>query len=73
MEEDEIESWYEEEKQKCLDIYINDLEEGKNHDQSEKKYEEKFGKVIAKYNKLMAENIKSKNKKKYSKTQNSQD
>ena len=60
MEEDEIENWYEDEKQKAMDDYLKDLEDKKDHDISQKKYEQRLEKTIEKYNKLMEENIKRK-------------
>ena len=61
MEEDEIDSWYEEEKQKLMDDYLKDLEDKKDHDVSQKKYEDKLNKLIEKYNKTMEEKIRQKN------------
>ena len=66
MEEDEIENWYEEEKQVLMDAYLKDLEDKKDHDISQKKYEEKLNKCILKYNKLMGDKITKKNSKKKS-------
>ena len=64
MDEEEIEGWYEEEKQRCMDKYLADLEEGKNKESSQKKYEDALQKAIAKYNKSMFEKLDSKRKKK---------
>jgi len=61
MEENEIDSWYEEEKQKCMDDYLKDLEDKKDHDISQKKYEDKLNKLIEKYNKTMEDKIRQKN------------
>ena len=63
MEEDEIDSWYEEEKQKVMDDYLKDIEDGKERAASEKKYREKLAKAIAKYNKLMDEKLSKGTKK----------
>ena len=57
MEEDEIDSWYEEEKQKVMEDYLKDIELGKAREISEKKYREKLAKTIARYNKLMIEKL----------------
>jgi hypothetical protein len=53
MDEEEIDSWYEEEKQKCLDDYLKEIENSKDHEVAERKYEAKLNKVMEKYNKLM--------------------
>ena len=60
MEEEEIENWYEEEKQKGMDDYLKEIEEKKDHDISQKKYEDRLQKTIAKYNKLMEDKIRKK-------------
>ena len=78
MEEEEIDSWYEEEKQKCMDEYLKNIEtvipekikdnQGsknskdflKNHEESEKVYNDKLNKLIDKYNRLMSESIQNK-------------
>lgn len=60
MEEDEIDGWYEEEKQKCMDEYLKDVETTKNYEEAEKKYEARLNKIINKYNQLMTEKIQSK-------------
>lgn len=58
MDEEEIDAWYEEEKQKCMDDYLKGIEESKNHEAAEKRYKERLGKAIDKYNKLMEDAIK---------------
>lgn len=67
MEEEEIDAWYEEEKQKCMDDYLKDIEITKNHEKAEKRYEEKLGKIINRYNQLMAEKLQNKNASKFEK------
>ena len=62
MEEDEIDGWYEEEKQKIMDDYLKNIEDGKNKVVSEKKYRDKLAKTIARYNKLMDEKLTKKKK-----------
>ena len=37
MEEDEIDGWYEDEKQKAIDEYIKEIEENKNKELAQKK------------------------------------
>lgn len=59
MEEEEIDSWYEEEKQKCMDNYLKDVETTKNYEESEKKYTAKLNKIMNKYNKLMTEKLQN--------------
>lgn len=60
MDEEEIDIWYEEEKQKCMDEYLKDIEAAKNREESQKKYEVKLNKIIVKYNKMMVGNLESK-------------
>ena len=67
MDEDEIDNWYEEEKQKCMDEYVINIEKSKNHDEAEKGFDDRLGKVMEKYNKLMNDCLKKKNKKKWTK------
>ena len=60
MEEEEIDSWYEEEKQKCMEEYLKNIETTKDHEEAEKKYNDKLNKLIDKYNQLMAKAIQGK-------------
>lgn len=64
MDEDEIDSWYEEEKQKCMDDYLINIEKSGNHDDAEKKFDARLSKAMEKYNKLMNDFLKKKNPKK---------
>ena len=67
MEIEDIESWYEEEKQKYMDDYLKDLEDGVESAICEKKFHQKMSKVMEKYNKMMEKKIdeKAKNKKSF--------
>ena len=67
MEEEEIDAWYEEEKQKCMDEYLKEIEERKNFDEAEKRYEDKLNKIINKYNQLMSEKLQNKKTSKFEK------
>jgi len=67
MDEEEIDSWYEEEKQKCMDDYLKEVETTKNHEEAEKKYNDKLNKIINKYNQLMAEKLQYKKAGKFEK------
>ena len=58
--EEEIESWYEEEKPKYMDEYLKNIETARNHEEAEKKYNYKLNKLVDKYNKLMIEAIQRK-------------
>ena len=60
MDEDEIDSWYEEEKQKHLDEFIKRNEDGKDKQESERKYKIKLAKTISEYNKKMISAIDKK-------------
>ncbi len=60
MDEEEIDIWYEEEKQKCLDEYLKDIEAAKNREESQRKYEMKLNKIIDRYNRVMTTNLESK-------------
>lgn len=60
MDEEEIDNWYEEEKQKCMEGYLKDTETTKNHEEAEKKYDNMLNKIMAKYNKLMEEKLQNK-------------
>ncbi len=53
MDEEEINNWYEEQKQKCMDEYLSEIEKNKLHEEAERKYEEKLSKIMEKYSKLM--------------------
>lgn len=60
MDEEEIDSWYEEEKQKYVEQFAAEIEKLKNHESAEKAYNDKLNKLIQKYNKLMLEKLQNK-------------
>jgi hypothetical protein len=62
MEEDEIEQWYEDEKQKAMDDYLKELESSKNRKEAEKIFNAKMDDITKKYNQLMMEKISGKGK-----------
>lgn len=49
MEEEEVEAWYEEEKQKLLDTYLEQLEKGAKKETEEQNYTKKFELLNAQY------------------------
>ncbi len=60
MEEDEIDQWYEDEKQKAMDDYLKNLEDNKNKDESEQIFTKKVEGLTKKYNQLMEDKISNK-------------
>ena len=62
MDSEEVDSWYEEEKQKSMDDYAKDIDDGKDKKQALEIYDKRIQSLIAKYNKLM--DLKLDNKKK---------
>ena len=62
MDEEEVQNWYEDEKQQLFDNYIKDLEEGKDKELSEKKFNMKMEALIKKFNESMDKSIRSKEK-----------
>ncbi len=60
MDEDEVQNWYEEEKQRLFDMYTKDLEDGKDRQVSEKKFHTKMESVMKQFNEKMDKAIKSK-------------
>ncbi len=67
MDDEEIDSWYEEEKQKCLDEYLREIETSKNHEEAEKRYNDKLGRLIGKYNQMMEKRLEGKKTGKFGK------
>ena len=49
MEEEEIEAWYEDEKQKLLDAYLEHLEKGADRNLEEQEYTKKFELLNSQY------------------------
>ena len=49
MDEEEVDSWYEERKQKIFDGYLENIERNKNKEEAEKKYKEEMKKTREKY------------------------
>ena len=64
MEEDEIDEWYEDEKQKALDEYLGKLESNKNLQEAETAFNAKMDNILKKYNQLMTDKISGKDKNK---------
>ena len=60
MELDEIDGWYEEEKQKYMEEYLKALEDKRPKEEAEKLYDDKLNKLLDKYNKMMLEKIENK-------------
>jgi hypothetical protein len=52
MTEEEIETWYEEEKQKAYDELLKEIESKKDRAQSEKRYGLRLEKIKERYNRL---------------------
>jgi hypothetical protein len=67
MDMEEIDSWYEEEKQKCLDEYIKGIETTHDFDKTEKMYNAKLEKIMKKYNRLMSGKLEHKDENKLKK------
>ena len=63
IDEEEIESWYEGEKQKLLDAYIEQLEKGANKGAVEQDYTKKFEQLNSAYLSLIEKALARKGKK----------
>ena len=63
MDEEDIDGWYEEEKQKLLDQYLAGIE-SHNREEAEKAYNEKLSTLMAKYNQMMSNMLESMKKSK---------
>jgi hypothetical protein len=63
MDNDEVEVWYEEEKQKLMDEYLKELNEGKNPKDAEKIFTLKLNQTVNRYNELIKKNIERKKRK----------
>jgi len=53
MNDEEIDTWYEEEKQKIYDNYVEELGQGKDTKEAEKEYTQNFNTTLEKYKDLM--------------------
>ena len=62
MDEDEVESWYDEEKQQAMDEYVKEIEDGKDREKAKEVYEKRLEKAIRKFNLLMNEKLDTKKK-----------
>ena len=62
MDEDEIDLWYEDEKQKAVDEYMKELESKKNNKEAETAFNAKMDALMKKYNQLMTEKIANRGK-----------
>ena len=63
MDEEEIESLYEEEKERLEEAYLQQLAEGKDKEETEKDYTARFTKARDTYNRRMETFLKNKAKK----------
>lgn len=63
MNEEEINDWYEEEKERIMEVYLEELKAKKDHDQAEKRFNIYMEKAVKKYNDLMEKNLKKKSMK----------
>ncbi len=53
MDEEQINEWYEEQKEILLERYIKELEDKKDKDKAEQKFKQGMHKIMRKYNDLM--------------------
>ncbi|HLD86649.1 MAG TPA: hypothetical protein VJB12_01155 [Candidatus Nanoarchaeia archaeon] len=63
MEEEDIEAFYEEQKQKLSDEYMDQLDKGADKDKAAGSYTLKFNQLNAKYNEMMGKALLRKGKK----------
>jgi len=66
MGEDEVDQWYEEEKQKVMDDYLKEIEDKTKKIKAEEKFHTKMSQISLKYSRLMEKQLLAKNKKKSS-------
>lgn len=71
MDEDEIDAWYENEKEKALDAYLEKINNIKERDKVESEYHKKLKEIMKKYEDLYNQSKKEKKLKKISKKLNS--
>lgn len=62
MDIDEIESWYDEEKEHAMDDYTKEIEEGRDREKAKEVYEKRLQRAIKKYNALMNEKLDTRKK-----------
>lgn len=60
MNNEELDAWYEEQKQQLLDQYVKRLEEKKSHKKVEEEFTNKIIKIHEKYEKLFEKHFKHK-------------
>ncbi|MEM3373999.1 MAG: hypothetical protein QW757_01865 [Candidatus Woesearchaeota archaeon] len=58
MEDDEIENWYDEEKEKLTEKYKILIEKSKNKEKTEKEFKKELDELHKKYEYIMNKNIK---------------
>lgn len=66
MDMEEIDAWYEEEKEKIFNVYLQNKESKKNHEKAEKLYKESMNKTRKKYSEMYEKSNKPNLIKKYS-------
>lgn len=59
MEEEGVDSWYEEERQKVFNKYLENIEKNENREEAEKKYKEEMKKIREKYMNLYEKSKKA--------------
>jgi len=58
MTEEEIDAWYEEEKQRIMEEYIEEITKSKDHDKAQREHTAKLNALMNKYIKFLEKNKK---------------
>ncbi|MFH1642059.1 MAG: hypothetical protein ABIC04_04115 [Nanoarchaeota archaeon] len=62
MDEEEIDMWYEDEKEKAMSVYLEDLDKKKNKEESETKFKQRLKFLRDRYMILYEQGVKKKKK-----------
>ena len=60
MDEDEIDAWYEEEKEKAMELFLDEITKKKYNVESEEKFKKKLKTLREKYTTMYEKNMKRK-------------
>ena len=58
MTEEEIDAWYEDEKQRIMEEYLNEITKSKDHEKAQREHTAKLDILINKYTKMIEKNKK---------------
>lgn len=64
MDEEEIESWYEEQKNQAMDKFISEIQDTKEHTEAQQNYQKKLKEIMEQYKEFLEKSLEKKQRNK---------